>query len=136
MNLDLGPMISAVQRDRVKGFVDSARRSGIPVLAEGRLANDLPSGGFYVTPTLFGPVPRGNALACDEVFGPVLSAYFRSRTRPMRSRSPTRPITALWRRYGQGTAVARLASRGAFAPARCSSIPMARAAAWSCLLAA
>ena len=73
MNLDLGPMISAVQRDRVNGFVEAARRSGIPVLAEGRLANDLPGGGFYVTPTLFGPVPRGNALACDEVFGPVLS---------------------------------------------------------------
>ena len=73
MNLDLGPMISAVQRDRVNGFVDAARKSGIPVLAEGRLANDLPSGGFYVTPTLFGPVPRSNTLACDEVFGPVLS---------------------------------------------------------------
>jgi aldehyde dehydrogenase (NAD+) len=73
MNLDCGPMISAVQRDRVQGFVDAARRSGIPVLAEGRLANDLPRGGFYVTPTLFGPVPRGNTLACDEVFGPVLS---------------------------------------------------------------
>jgi aldehyde dehydrogenase (NAD+) len=74
MNLDLGPMISAVQQNRVNGFVDTARKSGIPVLAEGRLANDLPSGGFYVTPTLFGPVPRGNTLACDEVFGPVLSA--------------------------------------------------------------
>jgi aldehyde dehydrogenase (NAD+) len=74
MNLDLGPMISATQRDRVGGFVDAARKSGIPVLAEGKLANDLPSGGFYVTPTLFGPVPRGNTLARDEVFGPVLSA--------------------------------------------------------------
>ena len=63
MNLDLGPMISAAQRDRVNGFVEAARKSGIPVLAEGRLANDLPSGGFYVTPTLFGPVPRGNSLA-------------------------------------------------------------------------
>jgi len=73
MNLDLGPMISATQRTRVNGFVDAARKSGIPVLAEGRLANDLPSGGFYVTPTLFGPVPRSNTLACDEVFGPVLS---------------------------------------------------------------
>ena len=50
MNLDLGPMITAKQRDRVSGFVDAARKSGIPVLAEGRLANDLPSGGFYVTP--------------------------------------------------------------------------------------
>jgi aldehyde dehydrogenase (NAD+) len=74
MNLDLGPMISAVQRDRVNGFVDTARKSGVPVLAEGRLANDLPSGGFYTTPTLFGPVPRSNSLANDEVFGPVLSA--------------------------------------------------------------
>jgi aldehyde dehydrogenase (NAD+) len=73
MNLDCGPMISAAQRTRVQGFVEVARRSGIPVLAEGRLANDLPGGGFYVTPTLFGPVPRSNALACDEVFGPVLS---------------------------------------------------------------
>jgi hypothetical protein len=26
-----------------------------------------------VTPTLFGPVPRSDTLACDEVFGPVLS---------------------------------------------------------------
>jgi aldehyde dehydrogenase (NAD+) len=73
MNLDLGPMISAAQRDRVNGFVGAACKSGVPVLAEGRLANDLPSGGFYVTPTLFGPVPRGNSLAQDEVFGPVLS---------------------------------------------------------------
>lgn len=67
-------MISAVQRDRVNGFVETARKSGVPVIAEGRLANDLPSGGFYTTPTLFGPVPRGNSLASDEVFGPVLSA--------------------------------------------------------------
>ncbi len=73
MNLDCGPMISAVQRDRVQGFIERARQSGIPVLAEGRLANDLPSGGYYVTPTLFGPVPRANSLASDEVFGPVLS---------------------------------------------------------------
>ncbi len=73
MNLDCGPMISAVQRDRVRGFVEEARRAGIPVLAEGRLGDDLPRGGFYVTPTLFGPVPRSNRLACDEIFGPVLS---------------------------------------------------------------
>jgi len=74
MNLDLGPMISAAQRDRVNGFVDRARRGGVPVLAEGRLANNLPQGGFYATPTLFGPVPRNDELARDEVFGPVLSA--------------------------------------------------------------
>jgi len=72
-NLDLGPMISAAQRDRVDGFVQAARAQGVPVLAEGRLAENLPRGGFYVTPTLFGPVPRGHRLASEEVFGPVLS---------------------------------------------------------------
>ena len=73
MNHDLGPMISATQRDRVNGFVAAARKTGVPVIAEGGLAAGLPKGGFYVTPTLFGPVPRGDRLACDEVFGPVLS---------------------------------------------------------------
>lgn len=42
--------------------------------ADGRFADDLPSGGYWVKPTLFGPVPRDHALACDEVFGPVLAA--------------------------------------------------------------
>jgi aldehyde dehydrogenase (NAD+) len=74
MDLDCGPMINAGQKQRVEGFVARAREDGIPVIAEGSLAPNLPQGGFYVAPTLFGPVPRTNSLACDEVFGPVLSA--------------------------------------------------------------
>ena len=31
-------------------------------------------GGYYVKPTLFGPVPRDHKLAREEVFGPVLAA--------------------------------------------------------------
>jgi len=73
-DFELGPMISARQRNRVDGFVESARASGVPVLAQGQFAADLPAGGFYVRPTLFGAVPRSHPLACDEVFGPVLSA--------------------------------------------------------------
>ena len=30
--------------------------------------------GFYVAPTLSGPVPRDHRLACEEVFDPVLAA--------------------------------------------------------------
>lgn len=74
MDLDCGAMISASQQARVADFTAHARRDGIPVLAEGALAEGLPAGGFYVRPTLFGPVPREHTLACDEVFGPVLSA--------------------------------------------------------------
>jgi len=73
MDLDCGPLISANQKRRVQGFIDQAKKDGIPVLAEAQLADGVPAGGFYVAPVLFGPVPRDNALACEEVFGPVLS---------------------------------------------------------------
>jgi aldehyde dehydrogenase (NAD+) len=73
MDRDCGPLINAAQRQRVQGFIDQARASGIPVLAQGRVADGVPAGGFYVAPTLFGPVPRDHRLACDEVFGPVLA---------------------------------------------------------------
>ena len=73
MDRDCGPLINAAQRERVQGFIDHARTSGIPVLAQGRVADGVPAGGFYVAPTLFGPVPRDHRLACDEVFGPVLA---------------------------------------------------------------
>ena len=73
MDLDCGPLISENQRRRVHGFIDRARKDGIPVLAEAQMAEGVPPGGFYVAPVLFGPVPRNNSLACDEVFGPVLS---------------------------------------------------------------
>ena len=73
MDLDCGPLISENQRKRVQGFIDRAKKDGVPVLAEAQLADGVPVGGFYVAPVLFGPVPRNNSLACDEVFGPVLS---------------------------------------------------------------
>jgi aldehyde dehydrogenase (NAD+) len=75
MDLDCGPVINRSQRDRVNGMIDAAKRAGTPVLAEGQLAARLPSGGFFVRPTLFGDVPRDSALAQQEVFGPVLSAF-------------------------------------------------------------
>jgi len=53
--------------------IAKARSEGVPVLAEGRIAEGSPSTGFYVAPTLFGPVARDNGLARQEVFGPVLS---------------------------------------------------------------
>ena len=72
-DLDCGPLINLAQKQRVEGFIRRARDSGIPVLAQGRVAEGVHKGGYYVAPTLFGPVPRNHELACDEVFGPVLS---------------------------------------------------------------
>ena len=74
MDLDCGPLISANQKARVQGFIDRAETDRIGVLARATVAPGTPAGGYYIAPALFGPVPRDNALACDEVFGPVLSA--------------------------------------------------------------
>jgi len=74
MDLDCGPIINSKQHARVSGFIADSVASGIAVVAEAQLAPGLPSGGFFVKPTLFGAVPREHKLACKEVFGPVLTA--------------------------------------------------------------
>lgn len=70
---DLGPVINQTQQRRVLNFIDNARRDGLPVIAEARLAPSLKDG-FFVSPVVFGPAPADNALVCQEVFGPVLVA--------------------------------------------------------------
>jgi len=74
MDLDCGPVMNPAQHARVQRYIDQARAQGIPVVAEGSLAEGVSATGYYVKPTLFGPVPRTAALACEEVFGPVLAA--------------------------------------------------------------
>ncbi len=74
MDLDCGPVMNPAQHQRVQRYIDGARAAGIPVIAEGSLADGLPSHGYYVKPVMFGPVPRDAVLAREEVFGPVLSA--------------------------------------------------------------
>ena len=71
-DLDCGPVISKIQHERVMGFLERARKDGIPVLGEGRLDERSAQGGFFVKPTLLGPVPLDHELAYEEVFGPVL----------------------------------------------------------------
>ncbi len=73
MDLDLGPVINAAQQMRIEGFFSRAAEKSIPVLAEGKIATGVPEGGYFVAPRIYGPVPRSNELAQEEVFGPVLS---------------------------------------------------------------
>ena len=67
-----GPVNNANQLERVQGFIDRARADGLPVIAEAALPADL-QGGYFVAPTVFGPVPATHPLVCQEVFGPVLA---------------------------------------------------------------
>ena len=73
MDLDLGPVINAKQKERVESFFASAAAHDVGVVAEGLVAEGVPAGGFYVPPRVYGPVPRDHILATQEVFGPVLA---------------------------------------------------------------
>jgi aldehyde dehydrogenase (NAD+) len=70
-DLDVGPLISARQRDVVERYLAFARDSGLAVVAQGSLGSALPAGGFYVRPTLLAPVENSHKLAQEEIFGPV-----------------------------------------------------------------
>ena len=71
---DCGPLIRASQLARVRGFLERAEEQGIATVATGRIAGDAPPGGYYVAPALLRDVAPDTAIACDEVFGPVLVA--------------------------------------------------------------
>ncbi len=70
---DLGPVVNATQQRRVLEFIENAHRDGLKMLAQAQPSASL-AGGFFVPPTVFGPVAADNALVCNEVFGPVLAA--------------------------------------------------------------
>ncbi|WP_257167062.1 aldehyde dehydrogenase family protein [Bradyrhizobium sp. SRS-191] len=74
MDLDLGPVISAVQKKRIEGMLARAESGGATRVASGRIAEGVPSEGFYVAPALYQHVDRNSELAREEVFGPVLAA--------------------------------------------------------------
>jgi len=73
-DLDVGPLISARQHDRVRGFLAEAEAEGLKVAARGKLKDGAPDSGFYQPPVLFRDVPPKSRLAQEEVFGPVLAA--------------------------------------------------------------
>jgi acyl-CoA reductase-like NAD-dependent aldehyde dehydrogenase len=69
----LGPLVSAEQRDRVMGYIESGREQGAELLAGGEAALK-DSGGYYVAPTLFSTSSDELRIAREEIFGPVLVA--------------------------------------------------------------
>ena len=69
---DLGPLINQTQQAKVLLFIENAQRDGLPLIAQAVVPAALKNG-FFVPPSVFGPVPADNALVCQEVFGPVLA---------------------------------------------------------------
>ncbi|MDE3231613.1 MAG: aminobutyraldehyde dehydrogenase [Chloroflexota bacterium] len=70
---EVGPLISAAQRERVEGFVERARAAGARVVAGGqRPADPALANGFYYQPTVLLPTSQRDEIVQQEVFGPAL----------------------------------------------------------------
>ncbi len=68
-DLDVGPLISARQKEIVTGFLDLIGDGRI--VAQAEIVGDAPAGGHYVAPTLVADVTPNHRLAQEEIFGPV-----------------------------------------------------------------
>jgi phenylacetaldehyde dehydrogenase len=68
---DLGPLISAGQRELVMSYIASGRTSGAELVCGGEA---LPGKGHFVKPTVFARTSMDMKIAREEIFGPVLCA--------------------------------------------------------------
>ena len=71
---DLGPLISAKQRDRVAELVATGAGGAELVHGGGAAAPDGLEGGFFYEPTLFDGAAADDPISVQEVFGPVVVA--------------------------------------------------------------
>jgi malonate-semialdehyde dehydrogenase (acetylating)/methylmalonate-semialdehyde dehydrogenase len=69
---DMGPVISAAHRDRVRSFIDQGEADGARLSLDGREAS-VPGleGGYWVGPTIFEDVAPDISIGTEEIFGPV-----------------------------------------------------------------
>ncbi len=69
----LGPLVSSVQRDRVRGYIEQGIDEGAELVTGGPEAPDGLDTGYFVKPTVFSNVKPDMTIAQEEIFGPVLS---------------------------------------------------------------
>jgi acyl-CoA reductase-like NAD-dependent aldehyde dehydrogenase len=69
---EIGPLVSAKQRERVLGYIELGKSSGAKLVAGGEIPPDRPRG-WFVEPTVFADVDNTDRIAQEEIFGPVLA---------------------------------------------------------------
>jgi betaine-aldehyde dehydrogenase len=72
-NTKLGPLVSAAQRERVRGFIRQGVAEGARLVTGGAEAPAHLPRGWFVQPTVFADVSNSMTIAREEIFGPVLS---------------------------------------------------------------
>jgi aldehyde dehydrogenase (NAD+) len=69
----LGPLVSEVQRDRVRSYIEKGVEEGARLVAGGAEPPEGLERGYYVQPTVFSDVTPDMTIAREEIFGPVLA---------------------------------------------------------------
>ena len=71
--VDLGPVVSAAQFDKIQRLIEAGIQEGARLAAGGPGRPPCLDRGYYVRPTVFGGVRPEMTIAREEIFGPVLS---------------------------------------------------------------
>jgi acyl-CoA reductase-like NAD-dependent aldehyde dehydrogenase len=69
--VDVGPLVSARQAERVRGYVRAGEQDG----ARRVVGEAIEGPGYFVAPTLFADVTVDMRIAQEEIFGPVVSVF-------------------------------------------------------------
>jgi phenylacetaldehyde dehydrogenase len=67
--VNLGPLVSKEQHDRVTGFLESGRKEGAEVVTGGKVHGNQ---GYFVEPTVLAQTHRDMRVVRNEIFGPVV----------------------------------------------------------------
>ncbi len=74
LDAEMGPIVTAAARDRIKGYIDSGVAEGADLLVDGRdYTVEGHEQGFFLGGTLFDNVTPDMKIYKEEIFGPVLS---------------------------------------------------------------
>ena len=69
---EMGPLAFRPHYERVMSYIESGKKDGARLVSGGKRPEHLKTG-FYVEPTVFADVDMGMRIACEEIFGPVIS---------------------------------------------------------------
>lgn len=69
----LGPLVSSLQRERVRSYINKGIEEGAVLVTGGPDAPEGLTTGYFVRPTVFSSVRREMTIAQEEIFGPVLA---------------------------------------------------------------
>ena len=72
-NNDMGPLITAEHRDKVRSYIDLGEEEGATVVVDGRSHEITQSPGYFLGPTLFDHATQDMRVYKEEIFGPVLT---------------------------------------------------------------